>query len=112
MAGIYVLAPKVDPAPVPTPIPAVPDRTLSNCYAYVKSIYPNLPGTNHILSHLTDSGEVAVFYYPDSGLYHYTVVESISSTTMTISETNYGGHFVNRRTVNLKDKNLIGFYTL
>jgi len=112
MAGIYVLAPKIDPTPEPTPIPVVLDRILSNCYSYVKDIYPDLPGTNHILANLTTSGEVAVFYYPNSGLYHYTVVESISSTTMTISETNYGGHFLNRRTVNLKDKNLIGFYTL
>ena len=108
MSNFYVLA----PLPEVTVLKPVPNSILSNCYAYARSRYPGLPGTNHILANLSTSGEIAIFYYPDSGLHHYAVVESVSGTSINISETNYGGHFVNYRTVPRSDPHFLGFYDL
>mgnify|MGYP003649221475 FL=1 len=86
----------------------IPDPVLSNCYAYVKSVFPSLPNTQTILANLEQSGEVAVFYYPDSGLHHYAVVESMEPFIVT--DTNYGSH--TKKTRLASDRNLIGFYSL
>jgi len=86
----------------------LPDPILSNCYAYVKSVYPSLPNTQTILANLEQSGEVAVFYYPDSGLHHYAVVESMEPFMVT--DTNYGSQ--TKKTRLASDLNLIGFYSL
>lgn len=86
----------------------VPDPILSNCYAYVKSVYPSLPPTATILANLGAEGEVAVFYYPDSGLYHYAVVES--AEPFIVTDTNYGS--ATKKTRTESGHNLIGFYSL
>jgi hypothetical protein len=86
----------------------LPYRIRSNCYAYVKYVYPETPGTDTILANLSDSGEIAVFYYPKSGLYHYAVVES--REPFIVSDTNYGSD--TKKTRHETDLHLIGFYDL
>lgn len=84
----------------------IPDSVLSNCYAYVKFVYPSLPPTATILANLGAEGEVAVFYYPDSGLYHYAVVESVEPFVVT--DTNYGS--ATKKTRAEDGTRLLGFY--
>lgn len=71
-------------------------------------MYPELPPTATILSNLEASGEVAVFYYPEAGLYHYAVVESVEPFIVT--DTNYGS--ATKKTRTESGRNLIGFYSL
>lgn len=82
---------------------------LSNCYAYVRNIYPSLPNTAHILTHLSEVGEVGVLYYPKSGLYHYVVVE-VDGDVVTFSETNYHENTFSRRS--LPRSAFVAFYKL
>ena len=92
--------------PVYTLPPPLPIEVLSNCYAYVKYVYPELPSTATILSNLNQTyGEVAVFYYPDVDLYHYAVVES--QYPLVVTDTNYAGHIKTTRT---DPGRLIGYY--
>lgn len=86
----------------------LPDPILSNCYAYVKMVYPSLPPMATILSNLEATGEVAVFYYPNSNLYHFAVVESVEPFIVT--DTNYGS--ATKKTRQESGRNLIGFYSL
>lgn len=86
----------------------LPLEIRSNCYAYVKYVYPETPDTNTILANLSESGEIAVFYYPKSGLYHYAVVES--REPFIVSDTNYGSD--TKKIRQETDLNLIGFYDL
>ena len=92
------------------PKPMLSYDILSNCYAYVKSVYPNTPGTVHIQANLSDSGEIGVFYYASSGLWHYVVVESVDGDMITFSETNYQGHKKSTRT--MPRASFVGFYDL
>lgn len=86
----------------------LPYYVRSNCYAYVKYTYPETPDTATILSNLSATGEIAVFYYPESGLHHYAVVESLEP--FIISDTNYGSD--TKKTRQETGLHLIGFYDL
>ena len=90
------------------PEPELPLEILSNCWEYVRYVYPDLPNTATILSNLGASGEVAVFYYPDSDLYHYAVVESVEP--FIITDTNFSGH--KKETREETSLRFIGFYKL
>ena len=85
---------------------------LCNCWSFVKSAHPSLPGTNHILSNLSDQGEVIVFYYKEVGLHHYAVVIAESDTHYTIEETNYKGCQHGFRQVLKTDPSIIGFFPI
>lgn len=88
----------------------LPTVVLCNCWAYVKSVYPLLPGTDHILSNLSKSGSVAVFYYPKTGLHHYGVVLYEHDDYYVIEETNYTHCTKGLRNIKKNDPSLIGFY--
>ena len=90
------------------PEPELPFYILSNCWEYVRYVYPDLPNTATILSNLGASGEVAVFYYPGPDLYHYAVVESVEPFVVT--DTNYSGN--KKETRNETSLRFIGFYDL
>ena len=109
MSNFYVLAP-IPEVTVKQPKieKGLPYSIRSNCYAYVKSRFPSLPGTDYILSHLSDHGEVAVFYYPDSGLHHYAVVDSLDPFIVT--DTNYGSDSLKTRKET--KRYLIGFFAV
>ena len=85
-------------------------RLLCNCYAYTKEVYPELPTTSVIKNNLTVAGEVAVFYYPSSGVYHYAVVVDSDEGTITIDETNFRHCEFGRRVINKDYPYLIGYY--
>lgn len=85
---------------------------LCNCYAYVKQTFEELPMTAEIKRNLSDSGDVAVFYYPNSDLYHYAVVEEETEETFTISETNFKTCQKTEREIDRNNIRLLGFYTV
>lgn len=98
-------------APVRAKIAPTSNAILKNCYAYTRLRFPSLPPTKVIQSNIQqEPAEVAVMQY--GHLEHYAVVESFSTSTITISETNYGGHFKNIRTISREDIHLRGFYKL
>ena len=94
---------------IPDPLPK---SILCNCYAYVKSQFENLPFPGTILNNLQDQGNVAVFYYQKSGLYHYAVVVNDVDGYLFIKETNYLPCEQGNRKINKKDPNLLGFFTI
>jgi hypothetical protein len=97
--------------PLQTPKHTLSDAILANCWLYTKTRYPSLPSTILIQSNIQQEvAEVAVMQY--GNLEHYAVVESHTSTTITISETNFGGDFKNIRTISREDIHLRGFYKL
>jgi hypothetical protein len=85
-------------------------RLLCNCYSYVKEVFESLPMTKTILSNISTDGEVAVFYYPSSGVHHYAVVVDRSDGKITIDETNYRTCQFSRRVIDENYPPLIGFY--
>lgn len=92
------------------PEPVLSYDILSNCYTYVKSVYPEAPNTATIRANLTDAGEIGVFYYASSNLWHYVVVESVEGDMVTFSETNYQGNIKSTRT--MPSASFVGFYNL
>jgi len=87
-------------------------RLLCNCYSYVKEVYDNLPMTRTILSNLSLEGEVAVFYYPTTGVHHYAVVVDRKDGNITIDETNFRSCQFSRRVISEDYGPLLGFYDL
>jgi hypothetical protein len=85
---------------------------LCNCWAYTKSIYPDLPSTATILSSLSEEGNVAVFYYQNIGLHHYAVLVGETDTHYIIEETNYQRCKFGQREVLKKDPTLLGFFNI
>lgn len=117
--------------PIPEPVPVVITGTSSqpvepdekpveqlsyavacNCYAYQKEKYfPNLPNTATIKSNLKQEiGDIAVFYYPNSGLYHYAKVTRFEGNSFWIDEANYRRCQITQRKLNTQYPRLIGFY--
>ena len=85
---------------------------LCNCYAYVRHTFTDLPNTKTILNNLSNSGDVAVFYYPSSGVHHYAVVTHESEDSLTISETNFKTCKKTERTISKDYIRLLGFYSV
>jgi len=102
-------------------IPVVKEKSIEiidnsmkcNCYAFVKKVYfPNLPITTDILNNLKkEVGDVAVFYYPKSGLYHYAKVLESDGYTFKIDEANYSHCRLTQRELTLDYPQLIGFWS-
>lgn len=90
--------------------PTIANSILSNCWEYVKAVYPHTPPTASIRANLGPTGEIGVLYYADSGLWHYVVVENVSGDMVTFSETNFHGHTKSTRT--LPSAAFVGFYDL
>ena len=120
LGGLYVEPPQIEALDLSTITPPVkskekqyiePQNTsvLCNCYAFVDSVV-DLPHTSVIKNNLVESGNVAVFYYQESELYHYALVTETAGSTITISETNFSSCEYGKRVVRMDDKHLIGFY--
>lgn len=88
-----------------------PTEVLCNCYKYVKKVLPDTPNTFTILSNVKNSvGDIVIFYYPESNLHHYAIVEKIYNGHVYISETNYSSCSFGRRIVPLQDSTIVGYY--
>ena len=85
-------------------------RVLCNCFSYVKEVHPELPRTSVIRNNITHEGNIAVFYYPTSGVYHYAVVTSRNGDLISIDETNYRHCQFTSRNITLDYPYLLGFY--
>ena len=105
--GVYFV-PKLYDHPVE---PKLPYSVLSNCYAWVRLRYPTLQGTLFIQKHLqTEPAKVAVMQY--GNLEHYAVVEEVGTSSILISETNYGGDFYQKRRIQMNDIHLRGYFKI
>lgn len=91
------------------PIRELPYYIRSNCFNYLRHVLNDVPPTATILANLGETGEIVVFYYASSGLYHYAVADS--DTSHMISETNMYGATFSRRDVT-GDKSIIGRYNI
>ena len=89
--------------------PELPLSVRQNCYSYLVYRLGTVPSTSYILSHLSDRGQIIVFYYKSSGLYHYALADS--DTSYHISETHMYGDTFSRRDVT-GDKSIIGRFNL
>lgn len=102
-----------EPLIIPEPKKPEPSKvTLCNCYAYTKTIhYPDLPSTSVIKANIrSEISDVAVFYYPDIGLYHYAAVIASDGYNFTIDEANYRHCARTTRELTLDYPGLLGFY--
>jgi len=90
----------------------IPNRVLCNCYLYPKRVYPELPSTATILSSLEEKGNVVVFYYSGTGLYHYAVLVGETDTHYIIEETNFERCKFGQRQVPKDDISLVGFFNI
>lgn len=85
------------------------DQVLCNCYRFVDSVV-DLPHSSVVRNNLEDSGNVAVFYYPESGLFHYAFVVNRDGDSVMIAETNYHRCQYSQRVIRTDYPNLIGFF--
>lgn len=90
----------------------VSPSVLCNCYRYVKERIPDLPHTSVILSNLESEGEVAVFYYPSSGVHHYAVVKEVTPYAIVIQEANFKSCQYTQRVLPRDYPRLLGFYSV
>ena len=104
----------------PQPLEEVKDPELTypgeacNCWLYQKNNYfPDLPSTATIKSNLVkEIGDLAVFYYPESGLYHYAKVIWNDGYSIGLDEANFKHCQITQRVVNIDYPRLIGFYNI
>lgn len=83
---------------------------LCNCYKYVDSVV-DLPHSSVIRGNIGDSGNVAVFYYPESRLYHYAYVVHKDKKYVSIQETNYHHCAYGERVIRTDYPYLLGFFS-
>ena len=94
------------------PKPIHDDSTLCNCWAYVQAAYyEELPSEAILRAGMSDAfGDIAVFYYPRQGLWHYAKVTGMGVGTFSIDEANYEGCERSQRDISFTDPHLQGFY--
>jgi hypothetical protein len=63
-----------------------------------------------VIAHVSATGSVAVFYYPESGLYHFAILRGETSGRYFIEETNYSRCKHGFRWIEKSDPALLGFY--
>jgi len=88
-------------------------KVFCNCWQTVRDLFvPEMPNVPTLLSNLGDEGEIAVFYYPKSGLHHFAYVLSSDVNTITIAEGNLVHCQYSERTISRDNYALLGFYKL
>lgn len=82
---------------------------LCNCYAYVRSQYPDFPTTweleNNTSPHV---GAVAIFDY--DGTPHYGIITSFDTKGFWLTDSNYGGCGIRTHYIGWNDKHIRGFW--
>lgn len=118
-ASISAPAASYSPHQYPAPLtveqykqPEPSSVALCNCWAFTKQTYhPDLPSMKEVNSNLTQNiSDVAVFYYHNSGLYHYAKVTWTDGYNFKIDEANYNHCKRSQRDLNLDYQYLLGFY--
>lgn len=92
----------------------IDEKVLCNCWKTLKTLYyPHLPSVKVITSNLQkEVGDIAVFYYSKSGLYHFAKVTNSNSENFTIDEGNMVRCQRTQRTLTYDYTHLIGFYNM
>lgn len=84
---------------------------LCNCYEYVKTHFPTLPPTLSILTNIKPEGDVVVFYYPETNLYHFARKVKETDTHLLVDETNYTSCTHSYRQVPKNSPTILGYFT-
>lgn len=85
------------------------DALASNCWLYVKSIYPNLPNTYDIYTNTHPTvGAVAFFKYGD--LNHYAIITKLTEDGFWVKDTNFGGPGYRTHFIAWDNPHIRGFY--
>ena len=105
------------PEPIKEPLKELPEPSfaaLSNCYLFIKEVYyPDLPSTKVIRAGIKPGyGDIAVFYYPNSGQWHFAKTTGVTFESFTIDETNYKKGTRTVREIKFTDPRLKGFYNM
>ena len=99
------------PEPEPIKIAERPDTNLCNCWETLRDLYhPNLPNMATLIAGAGEEGNIAVFYYPSSGLHHFAQVTFRGETTFVIDEGNFSRCARTQRELSYDYPYLIGFY--
>lgn len=75
-----------------------------------ETYHKDLPPTKTILNNLSDAGSVVVFYYYETGLYHYAKVMAESEDYLLIHEANFKHCQEGMRMVRRTDPHILGFF--
>lgn len=84
---------------------------LCNCWLFLKTYYyPTLSPDEVLIQNATETfNEIAVFYYPNSGLHHFAKVTGMGVGYFTTDETNLISGERTKRKVFFSDPRLVGF---
>lgn len=87
------------------------NELLYNCYLFLKeTYYPDLSPDETLIARTTKTfNDIAVFYYPASGLYHFAKVTGQGAGYFTTDETNLEAGVRTQRKVYFNDPRLVGF---
>jgi len=94
--------------------PIIRLSNLYNCWQFLKdSYFVEMPLTATIKSNLVQEyGDMAVFYYEKSGLWHYAKTTGSSTDSFTVDEANYKAGKRTQRSVSFNDAAFRGFYNI
>ena len=90
------------------PVRELPYSIRSNCWNYVRSVYPQTPSTNTVKANLSTEGEIGYLLY--GAIEHYVVVTHDDGVNVTFSETHFYGDTYSVRT--LPKSRFSGFFNL
>lgn len=91
-------------------MPKVPDAVMCNCYAYVRSQYPDFPPTweleNNSMPHV---GAVVIFDY--NGTPHYGIISKLNADGFWLTDSNFGGCGIRTHFIEWTNKSITGFWS-
>ncbi len=89
--------------------PKVSNAVLCNCYAYVRSQYPDFPPTWELENNTTPHvGAVVIFDY--SGLPHYGIISKLNADGFWLTDSNFGGCGIRTHFIEWNNKYITGFW--
>ncbi len=90
-----------------------PDTLACSCTAYAHYLDPRMPYINAEdmpLNSIAAVGNLAVFYYPKSGLYHVAYIMALDDDQLSIKESNFKRCTYTERILSENDESIIGFF--
>lgn len=102
--------------PPPEAVVVVPGGVYNNCAEYVHTLDPRIPFQDASMFKpnvdVPSIGDVAIFYYPRSGLWHVAYVANVSNMGVVLMEENYHAGERTVRYTPFSDSRLVGFWSV